>query len=1320
MKLWKRLTALLLCLFMLNACLRGSLVPTSASASENTETGDTQSTETTAPTEDQNVPVALETPKLTLIEQLLAAQTTDALYALVAENEAQLNTLTAMDLLSLYDLAQTLDPNSTNANTAKIRTLLDENGGVAPATPQPRATVVTFTASQSVSGQTINTNTEWVLQNNVTITIAGNITLGNSATLTIRGYGKILRKTGTDAFFNISQGCGIVTSGNSVQQPIILDGNNELSDFPMIRCHGTAKLSYTVIQNSTTNTNARQGGAILIPTADPLGSLTMNYCTIQNNSTISLGGGIYSCAPVSISNSSIINNHASRASGGGIVLRDAGAKLTMTNSKVSDNTSAGSGGGIWFDQTTLASTLNGCTISGNTAAIHGGGIYCVSPLTVTNSTISNNTAKNPDSSNTDGCNGGGLCVLGSNASLTLTGSTVSGNKTDTYGGGIYCNAPLNISTSEISGNFAMTNRLGSNNGTMGRGGGITLDGSRAIGTLAGTNVTGNTARCYGGGVDVRGHAKLTMASGTVSGNTTLEASGGGVHVTGESTFILQGGTISGNTGYTNGGGIYSSNGCTLTLTGGEITGNTVYGRGGGLSISTGGAITLSNTKIDGNFARSGNMPKVTIDDATNTIRTEHTGSFYHGRGGGLVVDCGTATMTGGSINDNYAEAKGGGICLLMEMDSNSTDAVNLKVVAFNLQGGTVQGNKTDGNGGGIYLAKNNKDKLSGTPTLTATNGTVSGNEAVGNGGAAYLEEATAFILDGAEFTNNSAANGGVVYIASGTATVNSGTLAGNNASADGGAIYIASGSATINDGTVSGNEAGGNGGALYVNGTVTMNHGTVSGNTATNGGAVYVTSGDFTMYSGKLIENHAVEKTAGQAEAGNQGYGGSVYANGGNIFIGVLNCTRATPCSAHASGQTTHHPIISDNTAVFGGGLAINNGTVTLYCCDVLDNQSDNAGTGMNVFMSGDSGTIYHHLDGAEIGEETDHGIVSINGTLNVVQAETVSQITITYHSNNENIVENNVQVSWTGSAPKGYYLNLPYCPSLWSDIAETQNQVFAGWSESNKTDNIRDKSHYMAISTPVEITDKNGGDSMNFYAIWVKKTHEITYRYSLDGTTIVETGDGKTDFTGQPTSYPFQMTTTTVSLPNPTRAGYTFVGWRMYAKSTTFSNWGMDAAAYEPVSIDQLPANNANYLQDSTLTTQQNFGDIVMVAVFKPALVDLTITTTGSEDSDNQVFIFTIVGNPDDENLTNISMQIMVEGDRTVRIEKLPIGSYTITELTGWSWRYAVEFKERNRVLNDPEQVLDFTYTQIDRNPYWLSGDSFVKVQPGRGLENA
>ena len=177
---------------------------------------------------------------------------------------------------------------------------------------------------------------------------------------------------------------------------------------------------------------------------------------------------------ISVNSLSINNNY-----GGGMVIYDAGAGLTLTNLIVTNNVATSRGGGIYTD---LSAIVNGnnITITNNTANL-GGGIYSGgdSKCNLTHSTVSNNTTNghgagiylagsSPEltdvtirgNSITENNSGGGMYITNNSAPL-LTRVTISKNITQFSGGGVFCSGAQPVFTHvTVDSNIAASGEIG--------------------------------------------------------------------------------------------------------------------------------------------------------------------------------------------------------------------------------------------------------------------------------------------------------------------------------------------------------------------------------------------------------------------------------------------------------------------------------------------------------------------------------------------------------------------------------------------------------------------------------------------------------------------------------------------------------------------------------------------------------------------------------------------------------------------------------------------------------------------------------------------
>ena len=154
---------------------------------------------------------------------------------------------------------------------------------------------------------------------------------------------------------------------------------------------------------------------------------------------------------------------------------------------------------------------------------------------------------------------------------------------------------------------------------------------------------------------------------------------------------------------------------------------------------------------------------------------------------------------------------------------------------------------------------------------------------------------------------------------------------------------------------------------------------------------------------------------------------------------------------------------------------------------------------------------------------------------------------------------------------------------------------------------------------------------------------------------------------------------------------GYHFVGWFMDEACT-------------------IPVNPAWVGADYTLTPQKEKAvwenSLVFYAKIDPDFTSLTIRTEGASALDaNQAFIFRVQGVSADTQ--SVDLYVTVIGNGSVTITNLRLGSYTITEVSGWSFRYQADEAQKSVALsvNKDENVVSFLHIRtMDK---WLDGNA-------------
>ena len=130
-----------------------------------------------------------------------------------------------------------------------------------------------------------------------------------------------------------------------------------------------------------------------------------------------------------------------------------------------------------------------------------------------------------------------------------------------------------------------------------------------------------------------------------------------------------------------------------------------------------------------------------------------------------------------------------------------------------------------------------------------------------------------------------------------------------------------------------------------------------------------------------------------------------------------------------------------------------------------------------------------------------------------------------------------------------------------------------------------------------------------------------------------------------------------TVQGSTPTaNEGYKFVGWYT------------DEACKQPVDKDWVDADNKLTPKKSKkYDSKDGYEPATYYAKFERDVFDLTIEKKAASDSNidpNQTFVFRVQGE-------GVDMQVVITGANKQVIKNLPVGEYTITEDTNWSWKY-------------------------------------------------
>jgi CSLREA domain-containing protein len=510
---------------------------------------------------------------------------------------------------------------------------------------------------------------------------------------------------------------------------------------------------------------------------------------------------------------------------------------------------------------------------------------------------------------------------------------------------------------------------------------------------------------FGGGIRYDGfgasatHGSLTLTNVTVNNNQSDNAGGGVYQVYG--SFNASGSTFSNNI--------------------------TKAGEGGGFFFGAATAnsnVNISSSTFSTNEARQGTIGntftanadggglRINADPNTVTINTTNfTGNIAQQDGGAIKTLAGAVTVTGGTMTGNTARRHGG--VAFGDQDVANTGRT------FTFSGVTMQNNTANsdntvgandegdaGDGGAIFRDRG---------VLNITNSTIGGtgagqpNTGTNGGGVAHA------------FTVDSAAGNTANQT---TININGGSINGNIANADGGGVYfnaatfdvtasilnIGSSVATAMDS----NKAKNNGGGLYVSdaATATLTNMVLRSNQANSdnsgggdGGAFYQNIGT-TTFAGTTMT------VGGSGFANSAVNGGGIRNNAGTVNITATNDSITHNTATGTGGGISNAgtlgalatPTITNNIASGNGGGIFNTGTLGAITTPTLNNNSALNGGGLfssNGALSITNGTVTSNTSTAGNGGGIEH-----SGT----SGSTITSVSIT------NNTGNGIHITGTGS----------------------------------------------------------------------------------------------------------------------------------------------------------------------------------------------------------------------------------------------------------------------------------------------------------------
>ncbi|CAN5121079.1 hypothetical protein BH11PLA2_BH11PLA2_17010 [soil metagenome] len=386
-------------------------------------------------------------------------------------------------------LASTIQNNTSLITVSSFAGLLPVNTAVIDTNTNGTPRVVTYTITPP--GGT------WGVEDNAfySVDIAdGVVTNVNPGTAFIAGgsLGKFRVNIPTTYFVENADDSGPGSLRQAISDSyFITPGADDIIEFKSTFFDGTAK---TITLNSP---------------IDVLEGVKLNTANVANNVTISGGGlvrlfTIDDTVPTTVQTVTMNNLTltAGSAAGGGAISVN-GESLILTNTRITNSKATGGGGAVLFSNNVAGQSkfvLTNSVLSGNSASGAGGAVEGgPGDLTqiITDSSVTGNTASS----------GGAITVA--YATLTMSGSTISGNSASGSGGGLRVyGSTISISNSTISGNTSGATGGAVNFFTVGAG---------SVFNVRNSTITANKAATAGGGIG------RTSTTNFTTGNFSIES-----------------------------------------------------------------------------------------------------------------------------------------------------------------------------------------------------------------------------------------------------------------------------------------------------------------------------------------------------------------------------------------------------------------------------------------------------------------------------------------------------------------------------------------------------------------------------------------------------------------------------------------------------------------------------------------------------------------------------------------------------------------------------------------------------------------------------
>ena len=151
------------------------------------------------------------------------------------------------------------------------------------------------------------------------------------------------------------------------------------------------------------------------------------------------------------------------------------------------------------------------------------------------------------------------------------------------------------------------------------------------------------------------------------------------------------------------------------------------------------------------------------------------------------------------------------------------------------------------------------------------------------------------------------------------------------------------------------------------------------------------------------------------------------------------------------------------------------------------------------------------------------------------------------------------------------------------------------------------------------------------------------------------------------------------------------------------FAGWFTHPSCAETYRIDDPSWVTDKKIKPQTLDQTKDV--VEYYALFKPESTQLTIYKNGESLSEDDSFLFHIQGH---DKFSYIDFIVSIQGTGSVVIEYIPQATYTITELTDWSFEYKpADGDDIVKTITLEASPGEVTFTNKPENSNWLNGET-------------